>query len=76
MKIDATKLILALVAILQAAIIWIGTDLKARMNRIEFKITVMTVAGELDPVADFLADQDSLTEGQRRTLDYILENSR
>jgi hypothetical protein len=74
-KLDATKLILALVMLLQGAIIWIGTDIKSRINRVEFKITMMAVSGQLDPVADYIADQDSLTEAQRMALNYILEKS-
>ena len=75
MKLDATKIILILVGLLQSAIIYIGTDIQARLNRLEFKIEASVKAGSFDSVADFFAEKDSLNDAERRYLEYILEKS-
>lgn len=69
MKLDATKIILILVGLLQSLIVYIGLDIQARLNRLEFKMDVAVMAGVLDPAADFIADQDSTTEEWQEYID-------
>lgn len=75
MKLDATKLILILVAALQSLIIYIGRDIQLRINNIEFKMDTEAKSGGYDSIADYMADKDSLTGAERKYLEYILERS-
>ena len=75
MKLDATKVILILVGILQSLIVYIGHDIQTRLNRLEFKTDISIRSGGFDNAADYLADMDTLTPSQRKLLEDILERS-
>lgn len=75
MKLDATKIILVMVAALQSLIIYIGRDIQSRLNRVEFKIDMEVKTGQYDLIADFIANKDSITAGERKLLEFILEKS-
>lgn len=76
MKLDATKIILALIAVIGSLATYIARDVQVRVGQIESRIETMTQAGAFDLVADYIADKDSLTEADMRFIEYIMENSK
>lgn len=75
MKLDATKIILILVALLQSLIIYIGVDIQSRLNRLELGMMIATQAGGFDHVVDLLVDKPSMTDDQEKYVEEVLEES-
>lgn len=76
MQIDATKIILALIVILQSLIAYIGMDILNRIDRVEGQIQASIKAGAFDMVADYFTDKDSLSVSDQELLEHILLESK
>jgi len=72
MKLDGTKILIAVIVLFGSLISYIGTDIIFRLNRLETSMDRSIKAGALDMVADYLADQDSLSASDYELLEHIL----
>ena len=83
MKLDATKILLALIALIGSLVSYQAVNiqkdvsfLKQRVYAFDVYMAAKARSGELDSKVDGLVAGDSLTEKQREFIDYVLENIR
>jgi len=72
MKLDGTKILVAVIVLFGSLISYIGTDIIFRINRLETSMNKSIAAGAFDIVADYLADQDSLSAEDYELLEHII----